>query len=111
MDQVGEIFSKLEITASTSRARAHRFKEKENLKGDGILHFCAFCLEMCASHADLKKHFTKKKQHRVDKNEVKDDFQDAKKALDNNTDPTQNVRLEWNYKLHLAKVTMLERFS
>lgn len=90
----------LNIGAGTSRSQAHKNKEATNQ------HLCAVCFKMFESHNQLGEHLRDK--HKASAKELTDDYKKEKAAL--TADP-DNLIHQHNFKIALAKVICLEKYS
>ena len=94
------MFEKFGINEGTSRSKAKRNKVEDS----GDVAICCVCFKAFNTKREFRSHI--KKVHRCDKEEIKQEFRDARNALKINPDGNAE---KWNYMMALLKVTLLER--
>ena len=93
------IFENLGITDDSTRSSAKKSKAKSDV------HQCAVCFFLFETHKKMGTHL---KKHKAEAKQIKLDFDEAKKAFSNNH---EDKIAAFNYRIALAKVTVLENFG
>ncbi len=100
LNEVDALFTGLNISSEMSRSGATN--AKVSVKEEDRVWRCVCCFKPFENKPELKKHLKQNPAHKADKDEVKRDFEKAKK-LPRNT-PFEKREYQWA----LARVTMLE---
>jgi hypothetical protein len=98
VESLTSVFADLNIDANTSRHAATKNKPQD-------LHRCLLCLYRFHNANLFKKHL--KDVHRAQSQQITQEYKDAKKSRDEN--PDDEIYQE-NFRIALAKVTLLEKF-
>jgi hypothetical protein len=110
-EEMALAFQEFKIEADTTRSKAQRNKKNREKEEDEDapnkqepLCFCAVCSYAFEGREELKEHLN---VHRADRNKIKGEFQRIKSTYDAQT---AGRAAQYNYKLALARVTMLENY-
>ncbi len=98
MQPIENIRDEMNITSTTSRSEASR-----NKKAIGLV-ICLTCYRRFHSRSELKKHIKKLTHHKVDKEEIKGEYQTCKEELKLNDEITEH-----NLEMALLRLTLLDR--
>lgn len=102
MEALTGMFERWGIDETTTRSRARRGKKQA--RNDSDFCVCVVCFKAFNEKRELRKHISKK--HKADKEALKEDFREAKQALEANQDGGAERN---NYKLALMKLIALEK--
>jgi hypothetical protein len=100
MEELNDLMANLGITKDTTRHGA------KVLKKSHPYNLCVVCFRQHYTKNDLIKHF--KEKHRASKEEIKNEYQEAKAELSLNRDGAIE---QANYKLALLRVSALVKYK